>query len=330
VSATSNIIGSEVEIVRQRFFIEHTSESVKYLSEEYTLRCKVEKGKSINNIILTTPQFLPNLKIYDSDGTQLALTTNEYTKALFEDRMDKTKDQYEKDSIQSFLEDMKNHKFFVLWIKLPQSNRFHGQDLRVITLEYDAKKEDIDKNYNVDFAHASEHDVFYIIRSPDDYDFDLQKIDLIDENETTYSYVDSFEEIGNKISEKIGEKVINLNRNMNSISIWVKPNIKSKMRITYSFKARSNIISFPKMIIGILTYFSLQLVFFKQCLMYPDCSSILPTSIVQLMNKDVEVGIGIVGSALVLAGLVHNHDIRDSLKWWFFLPIIITLLMLLP
>lgn len=331
MSTKSNVIGSEVEIVRQRFFIEHTSESVKYLSEEYTLRCKVDKDKSINNIILTTPKFLPNLKIYDYDGSELALTTNEYTKALFEDRLDTTKDPQEKIDIQKVLQDIKDHNIFVLWIKLPNSNRFFGQDLRVITLEYDARREDVEKdNYEVDFAYASPHDVFYTIKNPEDYEFDLQKIDLIDEDEGVLTYDDDFEKVEKKIEEKVGEKVINLNRNMNSISIWIKPNIKSRIKITYSFRARRNIITFPKIILGILTYFSLQLVFFKNCLMSPDCAKFLSTNITQLMDKQVEVGIGIVGSALVLAGLIHNHDIRDSLKWWFFLPIGITLLILLP
>lgn len=321
LSTNSSVIGSEVEIVRQRFFIDYTTKTNAYFSEEYTFLCRANKYKKIENIILTTPVFLPNLKIYDYDGSLLPLANNELTKGLFEDALENSTDEDEKESVKKLLDDMKHNRIFVLWIKLPRLNPLFGQGMRVIRLEYDARKEEVkDGEIELQFRSESPHDVFYIIKRPIDYDLTIKKITLVDDGE---------KHVYNENLNNEGKKIINPNENHDSISIYLKPNVKAQMSITYEFKPKKNIISFTRMILIFLAYVPSQLFIFHLCSLNLTCNSYLPSNIAHLLDKDVEIGVGVIGASIVIAGLINNSDIRGSLKWWYLAPVVITIIFLI-
>lgn len=62
----SEVIGTELEIIRQRFFIDYTTKSDKHFAEEFTFYCTTDVEEGIDNIFLKIPNVLPNLRIYDS------------------------------------------------------------------------------------------------------------------------------------------------------------------------------------------------------------------------------------------------------------------------
>jgi len=144
---------------------------------------------------------------------------------------------------------------------------------------------------------------------------------LIDEDQTL-----TFED---KEAEKEGKRVISRKQNMNSITIWVRPKTTNEMRIYYSFKPKRKIITVPKLIMGLLSYFSAQMLFLKYCSMSPDCATIPPQNVLKLLDKTPEIAIGIIGASIVIAGLIANTEIRDLLKYWFIIPIVLALTLLL-
>ena len=76
---SSGIMGKEIEILRERFFIDHVTIDSRKLKRELTLISRTDNKKGVDNIFIKVTKFLPNLKIYDSDGTILPFITNKYT-----------------------------------------------------------------------------------------------------------------------------------------------------------------------------------------------------------------------------------------------------------
>ena len=173
---SSSIMGTEIEILRERFFIDHISADTRKLEREFTLISRTDNEDGIDNIFIKVSKLLPNLKIFDADGTVLSLITNRYTVGLIEQTIADSEDQEEIASLESLLEDIQSYDTFLLWIKLPHDKKFYPNDSRVITMKYDAIKEDNTDSFDLEFLSESDHEVFYIITPPKDYEFDKQKL----------------------------------------------------------------------------------------------------------------------------------------------------------
>ena len=174
--SSPGMFGSEIVIIRQRFFLDYTDESKKYFKEEFTLMCKTINENGIDNIFILSSKFFPNLKVFDSDGSQLALTSNRHTKALIENLLQHSTQEVQ-DELNHILDDMNNHCVYLLWIKLPHSKRFFKNETRVITLEYEATKDEASKKERVLEFHSAQYEVFYIITPPKDYKFSKKEIE---------------------------------------------------------------------------------------------------------------------------------------------------------
>ncbi len=85
-------MGTEIEILRERFFIDHVSTDTRKLEREFTLISKTDNKDGVDNIFIKVSKLLPNLKIFDSDGTILPLITNKYTVALMEQTISDSQD----------------------------------------------------------------------------------------------------------------------------------------------------------------------------------------------------------------------------------------------
>lgn len=132
----SLVFGSEISILRQRYFIDHTSNSQTFITQEYTI---IANNKGIDNIFIEVPHFLLNLKIFDSDDEQLPLVPNDYTYALLEDTIEKTSGTRKKE-LEEYYEEFTSRKRYLLWIKLPPLKKMDKDQIKIINLEYDAEK----------------------------------------------------------------------------------------------------------------------------------------------------------------------------------------------
>jgi hypothetical protein len=320
-SPTPNPImfGAEIEIIRQRFFIKHTSKFNRSYSEEYTLRCKTINEKGIDNIIIKSPKLLPNLKIYDSDGTELALVTNRLTTSLIKYLLKNTNNPPVEKELKQLLDDISEQKIFLLWIKLPSAKKFFKNEVRVIKLEYEASERDESERNNILEFHSAPHEVFYVISSPTDYEFDKKEIEIYEGDGTI---------LKNQREgwEKQKGDPFYFNTNQDSISIRVSPSISDQIKFSYSFKASENITFIPiftMLLLSITSVFLLlSLPYFQICpnLHLTDCSVVNT-----IATNHVEIGIGIIIGSLAMPNLIQNQDIRHSLKYYFIFPVCVAI-----
>lgn len=313
--------GKEIKIIRQRFFIDYTSTSAKNYSEEYTLMCQTVNKNGIDNIFIKSPKLLPNLKIYDSDGTELALVTTRLTRALITNLLSHSDKQSVQNELQKLLDDMDHQIIFLLWIKLPSTKKFFPHETRVITLEYDTSKEDISsKNYVLEF-HSAPHEVFYVIHPPKDYEFDRRDMEIYESDGT--KLVDQRK--GWDMVPQKGDKFY-YNEFQESVSIRISPSMKDQLKFIYSFKPSEKITYFPVFTLLLLSATSFLLLFatqnyFNICNSVDACSK----TVTVVKNAHIEIAIGIILGALALPNLIQNENIRHSLTKYFIVPIVIAI-----
>ncbi|MDE1765560.1 MAG: hypothetical protein KGI27_04690 [Thaumarchaeota archaeon] len=306
-------MGSAIEILRQRYFIDHKSETRTFITEEYTI---IARDDDIDNIFLEVPRFLINLRIFDSDEEGLPLIPNDYTFALLENRIERLSGQ-EKSILENLYDDLRNHRKYMLWIKMPPTKKLQKDQLRIITLEYDAEKvKNPSKKLELDFPSHQTHNVFYVIRTPEDYEFENKDIEIIEKNGRKFKYK------GN--NEK--DDPIYLSEGFDSIAITKKSEISSPMKISYSFRPDRGITKFPVTLAGLLSLPPIMILFYRTC---GACIGPLPPNASVLFDHQIEIGLGIFATSLVIPTLINNQRIRNSLKTIFYLPIILALLLLL-
>ena len=327
MSKTSSgvMLGTEIEIIRKRYFIDYTSKSEKHFADEYTLYCITEntEGEGIDNIFLKIPAVLPNLRIFDGDGEELPLITNVMLDALIRKNIKDSTNEKEKTYLNQILEDVNKRKYFILWIKLPHNKKMRKGEAKVITLEYDAKQDELNVATHIQELKSEQYEVFYVIKPPEDYEI----------SNTNFLIYDSE---GNELKrhEKTWESKkgdpIYYDDKHRIISIRVKPKIEDEMIMTYSFVAHSSIVSMPNITLYFLIassvfVFIINGIFAKTTIA---CFYSLCVELRDIHIKNVEISVGIIGASLIIAGLINNHDIRDSLKWKFFIPLAISVIAL--
>lgn len=321
LTSNPSTFGKEVEIIRQRFFIDYTSKSHKrYYSEEYTVRCLTNNKNGIDNIFIRSPKLLPNLKIYDSDGTQLGLVTNRLSRALINNLLRNTQSSEVITELNTLLTDMAERRVFLLWIKLPANRRLMPKEVRVITLEYDAPIENFEKKDQVLEFHSSPYEVFYTINIPEDYEIDKEEFEIYESDGTTLK--------DSQKSWKTPQRdaPFYFNENRGSISIRVNPNTPDLIKFIYSFKPKKNITALPQGVLFLLIGASIVLVLSNLNYYLANCGAYDLCFFVPLFaQKQAEIAIGIIGGSLIVPNLIHNQEIRDSLKYWFLAPLIIAI-----
>lgn len=312
-TGTISTIGSEITVLRQRYFIDHTSNSQTFITVEYTM---IANNDGIDNIFIEVPRFLLNLKIYDADDEQLPLLPNDYTYALLEDRIQKLSG-LRKDALQKYYEEIREHKKYLLWIKLPPLKKLVKNQLRIITLEYDAeKKRKPSKKLELDFPTNETHNVFYAIRKPEDFEFTNADIEIAEGSNKPKKYK----------GENNKTDPIYVNTGFDSMVITKKYGITMPVKVRYSFQPDRNITAGPITLAALLSLVPLNIIISTICtgLCF---KTPLPGTDVLIQHK-IEIGLGIVAASLVLPTLVNNQRIRDSLRTTFYFPIILAIMML--
>ena len=170
----STFNGSRIEILRQRYFIDHSFNAKTFFTEEYTL---VSNHNNISNIILQVTNFLPNLTVHDSDGEELPIMSNLHTKTLIKSEISNSNNANDKEFLNKLLELVSTQKIFVIWIKLPPLKILAKNQVKIINLKYSASKENRKENEITLKIPSNENRViFYTIKQPADYDFGRQNI----------------------------------------------------------------------------------------------------------------------------------------------------------
>lgn len=308
-----------IQILRQRIFINHSSTAKTFITEEYTVR---SLGNGVDNIFIEKDQFLPNLLIFDSDGEELPIIRNDFTLQLLENKKKTSQDEDEKNKYQEYIDNIKNKKVYMLWIKIPPNKKMIKNQLKIINLEYDAIKDrKPTKKIETVYKRSSLHSVFYIIKKPEDYDFSNKPhISLTDNN-------DKYSEFFNW-NIKPGDPIY-VTETYNSLSVTIIPDRTKSVYIAYSFSANKNIISFPLLAVGLLSLASVLLLILNNCSYLNACGFLEIHSARVLFDKKVEFLVGVMAASVVLPGLIRNDFIRNTYKYFFLIPLVIAFIALL-
>ncbi|WP_101477874.1 hypothetical protein [Candidatus Nitrosotalea bavarica] len=309
-----------VDILRQRIFIDHSYKAKTFIKEEFTFRTLFDV---VTNVFIVQDHFMPNLHIYDSDGEELPLVSNEHTFALLTGRM-RTAVGTERQAKEDFLQELRDKKKFILWIRIPTKKALTKNEFRIITLEYDAPKEKQKSNQiTTEYKRNALHSVFYIIRKPEDYEFTRKPRIAWTDNKDDYKIFTDWE------IKKDGTTPMYVNETSDTLSITIRPDVVKSMDISYSFRANKHVVFFPVLAATVLAIATIPLYFSHQCDWFNACGSTVPPTIQQLIDHRFDFAIGIIAASFVTAGLIRNEAIRHSHNILFIIPLALALISLI-
>lgn len=316
-NSNSLILGDLVEVVRQRFFIDHKSDAKTLINEEYTI---ISRFKLVSNIILQIPNFLANLTVYDSDGEELPVMSNPYTNALIDGWIeDPETDEKQKEHLTNLLEQIKSRQVILIWIKLPPQKAMVKNQVKVFTLEYSSKKEKQSSDeMTLNIFSPLSHRVFYIIRKPEDYDFATQVLETTNEQGKKV-----------KLKWKKAEDFLHRTETFDALSITSSRQTDQPIILYYSFRPKIHIISVPIASLLFLIGAAFYLLFQQDCAADPDCVDTLSQNTVDLLKIKFHIGAGIIGASLILPRLITNPSIRHGMLKIYFIPVALAVFLFL-
>ena len=296
-----NLGNDLIEIIRQRFFIDHSNDAKTLINEEYTI---ISRFDDVTNLILYLPNFLPNLTVYDSDGEELPVMSNPYTNALIEAWIEdpNTTDEQAK-TLTDLRSKIRDRAVFLVWIKIPPEKALMNNQVKVFTLEYSTPKE---KRKTDDMTlrifSPTSHRVFYIIRKPEDYDFSKQQIETKNESGKDV-----------KLSWNKAKHLLHKTETFDALSITSNHRTDVPIVLRYAFRPKIHIISVPVVALIILTAASLYLLIQQECMNDIECVNTLSQNTLELLKIKFQIVGGIIAAALVLTRLINNPYIRHSM-----------------
>lgn len=322
-TSSANVMGTEIEIIRKRYFIDYTTKSEKHFADEYTLYCISDNKDGVDNIFLKIPKVLPNLRIFDGDGEELPLITNKLLVALLSKNIRDAKDVDLQNRLNTILTDINERNYYVLWIKLPSNKKIKKGEAKVITLEYDARPDELNLGMHIQELKSEKYEVFYIIKPPEDYEISDVNFLIYDSKGNTLKRHET------KWENKKGEPIY-FDPEHRNISIRIRPEITDEIAMSYTINAQKSIVRLPKITLYFLIASSIA-VFITNGIfanVTESCFYSLCLDLSDVHAENAEISVGIIGASLIIAGFINNHDIRDSIKWRFFIPLIISVLTL--
>lgn len=299
-----------IEILRIRNFLKHNSKQITNIESEFTIKCNKEiqdKEKFVDNIFLTFNEFLPNLKVVDSEGMEYPIMSNTDTQSLLEIMKDESKDPIE---IDNLIEDIKNHNLFLIWIKIPPCRKLQPNEVRILHLFFETRKINrfFGNHIYLDVSCDLSFPVFWIFEKPKDYYIKNQ-----------YCYTVEGDKLTNRRSWNCKDDVFYYDNTANASIFLVKPN-QNNLLVVYSFSPKHSVVALPISSIVLLVSFSAFLIFIQN---YAETvnSNTLSIGIKNLLERKIELSLFIVSSSLIIPRLISNLEIRHSYFWLYFVPI---------
>ena len=295
-----------MEILRIRYFLEHNSEQITRVKSEFTIRCNRE-GEPIDNIFLTFKSFLPNLNVIDAERTKYPIMTNNDTLNLLDIIKEENSDSQD---ISQLIQDIRNQKIFLIWIKIPPNKKLRPNEVRILYLNFENQKA-INRKQNHIFLNVSSDlpfPVFWILKKPSDYNIVNQKYYMIENNRLT----------NKKSWAENANRIFYYNNTVHSSTILVKPN-QLNMLLSYSFTPKRSIIVLPIASVCLLIIFSATLIiaqYYTTC-----CNFGNPKLAEDLLKRKIELSLFVVSASLIIPRFISNVEIRHKYLWWYFAPI---------
>jgi hypothetical protein len=115
-----------MQIMRVRQLVNHLTPTRRGITDEYTL-CNTSKDDQFDIIFIGYP-YRPNLHVYDFDGAELPIYSNEFIRNYLQQQGDS-------ESL-AMINDINSGKTYIQWIRLPDDRPIHPGENRVINFSY--------------------------------------------------------------------------------------------------------------------------------------------------------------------------------------------------
>jgi len=171
--------------------------------------------------------------------------------------------------------------------------------------------------------HSSPHEVFYVITPPNDFEFDNKEIRTIDSKTKKVTKVDT--SWTSKKSKK-GDPYY-FTESQYSISIRIRPNTTNHYVLAYSFKPTQTITTLPRIALVLLIAGSFLILLSNLEYFTENCNSVQLCWVIKPVDgAQTNFAIAIIAASFVIPRLIRNVEVRDFMKFWFILPIVIAII----
>lgn len=294
-----------IEVLRIRYFLEHNSEQITHVKSEFTIKSNREKDE-VDNVFLRFGSFLPNLDVVDAEGTKYPIMTNRDTQTLLEIMKEERQDSQH---ISEMMEDIKNHKVFLIWIKVPPNKKLQPNEVRILYLNFENEKmnRNIHDRIFLNISSSLPFPVFWILKNPQDFKITNKKYHTIEDNRLLDkgSWTDSTNNIF------YGHDTVD------SSSVFVKSS-QTDILISYSFKPDRVIVTLPIASLTLLIAFSGFLIAAQLSTIYNYDS---PKLVDDLLDRKIELSLFVIAASLVIPRFISNVVIRHKYFGVYFVPI---------
>lgn len=113
-----------LQVLRHRLRITHDDPLTRQLSIELTLHN--DHNKAANEVVLTEDTYRPGLRVFDSDGSELALLPNTAIREI----LSKSNDPPD----AALLESLNSRRAYVYWVVFPESRAIEPEGTRIIRM----------------------------------------------------------------------------------------------------------------------------------------------------------------------------------------------------
>ena len=293
-----------MSVVRERYFIQHDYQKQRAITAEYTIQSNKD---GLTNLIFLSESFLPNLLVMDESRNVLSIMPSEHVSTLFNMYYESSQG-YEKDKLKMIISKIQTNELHLIWVVIPEQSKLKKNEIRTIVLNYSSihieNKEPVLKMRIKNMPYR----LYYTLYTPSDFDFEKTKYSYWQNNHkfTTYNKPDSVE----------------LFRTYNSRLFRTISNTEFGLEMTYSFQPTPQSTIATKIGLGTLSFLSFGILIAKLITSNSDIQF-------DLLTKDIEIGILIIGGSLVLPQLTANDSIKSKYSRYYILPIILGALILI-
>ena len=284
----------------------HNHHQIAKIDSAYTIQCM--EGHHADSLLLALDEFLPNLRIFDSAGTEYPVMAKEDVNKLLE---------YERANpyVNQVAKKVECEGAFPLWIRFPPDRVMEPEEVRIVHLLYErhetgvqprhaglkqklrtfwtSKKSDAGlQKLEVSSNHSFR--VFWTFKKPDDYDF-ADKLCVFNTPDGTIKRPwDGIQDKGHHDRTPDGETLI------------IRPDLEAV--ISYRLRPKTSVVLFPRVTFGLLLALSGSLLLLQ---------FVEENTFDVLLERDMELALFAASSSVVASRLIRNVEIRHGHARWF-------------
>lgn len=293
----------KIKILRLRLFILHEHREQISIESEYTIK---SKSKGLENIMIVTDGFMPNLKVKDNDGHVLSVMTREDTQRLIRQYIKKSHGE-RRTKYEDLLSKISSGQLHVVWIKLPKSRAMIKNEIRTFVLAYSPYETESNSLLTIQVKERT-YTLYYTLFAPDEFDFKNTRYRLNKDNAIKPS----------------AEKPDNVQtfKTYNSTIFRITSKFKDNFEILYSFKPASASSMPTKIGLWTLAGFAAAILALKHVVFWGEPPDIA------VFSRQIEIGLFTIGGSLLLPQLASNRFVRSRYTKWYWIPVALGALLL--